>query len=255
VEAGMNAEADWWRTFFEGLFVESWLQATPEAQTRQEAEFIEKTLRLPSNGRVLDAPCGGGRHSLALAARGYRMTAIDISPQFLQAARASADEKQLAIDWHQGDMQELPWKGEFDGAFCFGNSFGYFDDEGNAAYLRAVAAGLKDGGRFVLDYPAAAEPLIFAFQERSWYEFGDLLFLRAGRYDHVSGRIYVEYSLLRGGRRETKSITQRVYTYREVVRLLEQAGFGDVEAYASPAGEPFHFRAKGLLLAATKRGS
>jgi SAM-dependent methyltransferase len=247
--------ADWWRTSFEGLAVECWLRATSEQQTHDEAEFIEKNLRLPSKGRVLDAPCGGGRHSLALAARGYRMTAIDISPQFLQAARAAANQKNVSIDWHQGDMRELPWQREFDGAFCFGNSFGYFDDEGNAAYLRAVAASLKEGGRFLLDYPAMAETLIFTFQERSWYEFGTLLFLRAGRYDHVSGRIYVDYTYHQGGRIEKMQITQRVYTYREVVRLLEQAGFRDPETYASPAGEPYKFGAKRLLLAATKRGS
>jgi SAM-dependent methyltransferase len=255
VEAGMNADADWWRTFFDGLFVEGWLQATPEEQTRIESAFIEKTLRLPPHSRVLDAPCGGGRHCLALAARGYRMTGIDISPQFLQAARASANEKQLDIDWRQGDMSELPWKQEFDGAFCFGNSFGYFDDEGNAAFLRAVAASLKDGGRFLLDYPAMAETLVFTFQERSWHELGNLLGLRAGRYDPVSGRIYVDYTFLQGSRIEKKQATQRVYTYREVCRLLEQAGFGELEAYASPAGEPYQFGAKLVFLAATKRGA
>ena len=37
----------------------------------------------------------------------------------------------------------------FDGAFCVGNSFGYLDDEGNAAFLRAVRAALKPGGRFI----------------------------------------------------------------------------------------------------------
>ncbi len=100
-----------------------------------------------------------------------------------------------------------------------------------------------------------AETLLFTFQERSWYEFEDILCLRAGRYDHVSGRIYVEYTFLRDGKSEKKSITQRVYTYREVVRLLEQAGFTDMEAYASPAGEPFRFGAKAFFLAATKRGS
>jgi hypothetical protein len=39
-------------------------------------------------------------------------------------------------------MRDLLWRSRFDGAFCFGNSFGYLDDEGNAAFLRAVAAAL-----------------------------------------------------------------------------------------------------------------
>jgi hypothetical protein len=35
-------------------------------------------------------------------------------------------------------MRDLPWSERFDGAFCAGNSFGYLDDEGNAAFLCAV---------------------------------------------------------------------------------------------------------------------
>jgi SAM-dependent methyltransferase len=248
----VNADKEWWRTSFAGLMVECWLRATSEEQTRQEADFIERHLRLPLGGRVLDAPCGGGRHSLALAARGYRMTGIDISEQFLQTARAAADQRQLAIDWRQGNMCELSSTQEFDGAFCFGNSFGYCDDDGNAAFLRAVAGALKAGAHFVLDYPAVAEALLPTYQERLWAEFGDFLFLRAGRYDHVSGRIHSEYTFVRGGQVEKKLGSQRVYTYREVCRLLEEAGFTDVQAYGSLTQEPFRLGAGRLFLTATK---
>jgi SAM-dependent methyltransferase len=45
--------------------------------------------------------------------------------------------------------EDLPWPARFDGAFCFGNSLGYLDDQGNEAFLNAVVAVLKPGSRLV----------------------------------------------------------------------------------------------------------
>ena len=63
-------------------------------------------------------------------------------------------------------MRDLPWRARFDGAFCLGNSFGYLDDEGNAAFLRAVAAALKPGARFVLETPMVLENLLGHIKDR-----------------------------------------------------------------------------------------
>ena len=47
---------------------------------------------------------------------------------------------------------------EFDGAFCFGNSFGYLNDEANADFLQGAFANAETGRtRFILDAPAIAE--------------------------------------------------------------------------------------------------
>src|SRR6516165_8449600 len=124
----MNAPNEWWRTFFSGTSVEMWLQAIPEEQTKQEVDFIERKLKVSPPARLLDVPCGGGRHALALAARGYAITGVDISPDFLNAARTGAAKRLVQVAWEQRDMRDLPWVEEFDGASCFGNSFGYQDE-------------------------------------------------------------------------------------------------------------------------------
>ena len=61
-ESAMTAAEEWARDFFTGTFVELWLQATPQGQTRQEADFLEKVFGLPAGASLLDVPCGGGRH-------------------------------------------------------------------------------------------------------------------------------------------------------------------------------------------------
>jgi SAM-dependent methyltransferase len=48
--------------------------------------------------RALDVACGGGRHALAAAVHGYRVTAVDYARPALVALRAAAAARGLAID-------------------------------------------------------------------------------------------------------------------------------------------------------------
>src|SRR5437764_454779 len=108
----------------------------PPAVTCADADFIEKALNVAPGARLLDVPCGNGRHSIELTRRGYRMTGIDLSQEFLDAARASG----VDAEWRFGDMRDLKLETEqFDGAFCFGNSFCYLDFVNANAFLKSVA--------------------------------------------------------------------------------------------------------------------
>jgi SAM-dependent methyltransferase len=219
----LTVQSNWWEHFFEGVSVDLWLQAVPPEHTQREAELLTRVLAVPHHAELLDVPCGGGRLSLALAAQGYRMTGVDISSEFLHYAR-SADAAD-SVRWEQRDMRDLPWQVRFDGAFCYGNSFGYLDDEGNAAFLWSVAAALKPGARFVLETPMVLENLLRHIQDRAWWQVGDLRLLVVNQYDHTTGRIDIEYTFVSDGRVEVRHGSHRAYTYRQLVELLEAAGF------------------------------
>jgi SAM-dependent methyltransferase len=243
---------EWWQTFFSGLTVEWWLLAATAEQTRQEVDFIMDSLDVPAPARLLDVPCGGGRHCLALAEEGYDMTGVDISTDFLAAARGHSLKQPDKVRWEQREMRDLPWPAEFDGAYTFGNSFGYLDDAGNADFLKSVATALKPGARFVLETGYVTETLLPVLQERSWYPMGDILLLSQRRYDPVEGRLHVEYTTIRGPQVEKRSMSARVYSYREMVGLLEDAGFGAVLGYGSLTREPFRLGSRQALFIGTK---
>ena len=141
----MRADADWFENFFTGLIVDFWRAAMPPEATRAEADFFEKILDAPPGGRLLDVPCGDGRLAVELAGRGYRVTGVDISEDFLTAARERTGQSGLALEWRRSDMRDLPWDKEFDAAFCGGSSFGFLGDEGDFDFLRAVARTLVPG--------------------------------------------------------------------------------------------------------------
>src|ERR1044072_4137051 len=122
---------NWWENFFQGITLDFWRAAISEEFTRAEADFIEKQLQLPSAAKVLDVPCGNGRLSIQLAARGFKLTGVDIASEFIAEARTKAAENKVTVDWRERDMRELP-TGEVEGGVCFGNSFGHLEDDENA---------------------------------------------------------------------------------------------------------------------------
>jgi SAM-dependent methyltransferase len=202
--------------------------------------------------RLLDVPCGHGRLALPLAARGYRVTGVDISRDLLSAARRSGETAGLAVDWRRGDMRAISETAAYDGAFCAGNSFGYFDDEGNAAFLRAVSRALVPGRRFVLDSGWTAECLFPNFRDSIEAETGGLRFLAENRYEPETGRVENRFTVSRGEETVTRLASHRAYACREILGLLRGAGMEVVETFGSLDEEPFRLGARRLLAVARK---
>ncbi len=249
----MNAPSNWYERFFSGLAVQFWQAIASDETTGSEADFLVKHLRLSPGSRVLDAPCGAGRLSLALSERGAIVTGVDISEEFLAAARRSSHERGLAISWRQADMRDLPWTGGFDAAFCFGNSFGYLDDRGNQAFLEAVARALAACGRLAIDYGQSAESVLPRWEPRLEVEIKGFRFLEENRYDFLAGRVENRYVISRGQETEEKLASQRVYTVCEMARGLSAAGFEILEIFGSAREDPFTLGAQNLVIVAQKR--
>jgi SAM-dependent methyltransferase len=249
----MSVSTDWWSRFFTGPVVESWRRALPPEHTRAEAVFLEEALGLRSGSRVLDVPCGHGRISIELAARGARVSGIDISTDAIAIAREEAAARGLDVGFEVRDMRDLPFEAELDAAFCFGNSFGYLDDAGNALYLERVAGALKPGGRFAMDTGYVAESLLPRLDRRAWYEMGGMTVLAGRSYDPRSGRLEVEYRyILEEGKVNIRTASSRIHTCREVVGLFERAGFREVECFGSIDRRPFELGSPTLILTATR---
>jgi len=245
---------EWWRTFFSETIVDFWKKVYDESRTKAEADFIQGELNIPPGAAILDVPCGEGRLTRELASRGYGMTGVDLSLPFLDQARASAAEKRLDIRWEHRDMRDLPWHAAFDGAFCFGNSFGYLDDEGNAEFLRAAVRAMKPGARFVLDAGLTTEMLLPRMRDREWMRVGNYLFLEENNYDHAEGRFNTDYTIIRDGQMETKSGSHRIYTYRELIHLMRSAGFSSIQSFGSLARDPFTISSPQLFLVGKVEG-
>lgn len=242
----------WYETFFQGVALDFWNKAIPPEQTRLEADFLASELKLPAGGRVLDIPCGSGRHSLELAARGYQVTGVDLSKEQIEEAARRSAQTGLSIEWVGADMKKLSRAGEFDGVFCMGNSFGYLEPADNREFIAAVSRALKPGGRFVMDTGMAAESLLPRLKEREWAPVDDILFLEENRYHLEESCVETIYTFVRKGETTVRSGVQWIYTLRELRGLLAQEGLRVEAVYQGVDRAPFALAAPYLILSAEK---
>src|SRR5262249_52383455 len=162
-------------------------------------------------------------------------------------ARRGAQAEGLPASFEKRDMRDLPWPAAFHHAFCLGNSFAYFEDAGNRAYLKAVHGILKPGGVFILETALAAECVHAQQFQRAWYSLADLYFLHETRYEPETGRLISSYKLIQDGRMETAQAIYQVYTFRELVRMIQDAGFELMDSFGTLSKERFRLASPDLF--------
>jgi ubiquinone/menaquinone biosynthesis C-methylase UbiE len=111
-------------------------------------ESLCEAVNLLSGSTVLDVACGNGNASLAAARRFCRVTGVDYVPALLERARERATAERLAIDFVEGDAEQLPFPdASFDVALStYGVMFA--PDQERAA--RELVRVVRPGGRIGL---------------------------------------------------------------------------------------------------------
>ena len=246
-------QPQWFETFFQGVAVEFWNRAIPPALTLAEVDFLEKTLAPPAGAHLLDIPCGSGRHMIELARRGYRMTGVDLSADFMKHARSRAEQAQIQVELRAGDMRSPDLAvASFAGAYCFGNSLPCLDRAGLVAFFAALSAAIRTGGRLVIDTGCAAESILPTLLRQRWHRFDDIIVLSQTRYVAEESRLDIDYTFIQGGSIETRPSSSYIFTTAELKRLLADAGFDVLGMAGGFAGEPFELGSPRLVLTAQR---
>lgn len=118
-----------------------------ELEGRLYAAFIKQYA--PKSEKILDVPCGWGRHHKVLREEGWEVYGLDINRYFIKRANS-----QFSGYYQVGDMRNLPYQDKaFDAVLNVGKSFGYFDELGNEECLREFYRVLREGGTLIMELP------------------------------------------------------------------------------------------------------
>ena len=256
----MTIPSNWYENFFHGVSLDLWRKVISPEQTKAEADFLIKTLECEAGSHLLDVPCGNGRLSLELALRGYRVTGLDISEEFIQEATArvippadaGGTDLTAPVEFLLGNMRNIAGEAIYDGAFCFGNSFGFLAYSDMESFLSGVVRALKAGARFVIETGMAAESIIPKFEAETSHQIEDILLTIKEQYLAGESCVDSEYIFERDGKSESRKAKHWIYTAAEIRRMLERAGFEVLNLYGSLKLEPFVLGADELFVIARK---
>ena len=220
------------KQWFEEIFDEDYLHTLPfmtPQQTEREVAFLLDALELPQGGRVLDIGCGYGRHAMEIAARGHRTVGLDLSLPLLIRATDAARRVGVNVDFVHGDMRDMTFDAEFEGAYCYFTTFGYFDDDTNRRVAAGICRSLKPGGRFVLDL-INRDYLVGDLPPRVWWQGDGCVVLEEVDFNYFTSRLQVQRQIiLEDGRQLEQEISIRAYSLHEIGKVLHHAGFRVLE--------------------------
>ena len=255
----MTIPANWYENFFHGISLDLWRKAISPEHTRREGDFLVKALKCEAGAHLLDVPCGNGRLSFELTGRGYLVTGVDISEEFIKEAQSNAARASTANTggtpvprFILGDMSRIEGKAIYDGAYCFGNSFGFLDYAHMESFLSGVARALKPGARFVVETGMAAESILTKFEAETSHQIEDILCIIKEQYLADVSCIDTEYVFERNGEVESRKAKHWIYTVAEIRRMLERAGFEVLNVYGSLKFEPYVLGSEELFVIARR---
>jgi SAM-dependent methyltransferase len=97
-------------------------------------------------GRVLDAGCGTGEHTLLAASAGADALGVDLSPLAIERAREKAAARGIKARFEVADALNLADLGLAFDTIIDSGLFHVFDDVDRARYVESLASVLRPGG-------------------------------------------------------------------------------------------------------------
>jgi ubiquinone/menaquinone biosynthesis C-methylase UbiE len=210
-------------------------------------------LALPVGSRMLDVPCGQGRHAHLLAESGYDVDGLDYSTDLLSVARRRGTGGNLR--YTLGDMRKMParWTRRFDAVLNLFTSFGFFaHPSDDARVIGEFARVLKPGGILVW-HGGSRDGVMARFLARDWWTSADgTLFAQEREFDPLSGVLTVHSTWRKGAKKGMREHRLRLYTANRLSELCADAGLVVEQAYEGFNDRAMRRTSSEMLLVARK---
>lgn len=216
-----------------------------------EMPFLQNQLKEARGTHLLDAACGTGMHTIALAKAGFAAAGADLSAGMVERARQNAQTAETSIRFEQAGFGQLSpvFGGEtFDAVLCLGNSLPHLlTPEELSTALADFAKCLKPGGVVLIQNRNF--DMVMKNRQR-WMEpqsarEGDAEWIFQRFYDfEPNGLLTFNVTTLhrvgKGNWQQSISSAQlRPLLSAEMRPAMESAGYKSVTFYGDMSGSPF----------------
>ena len=223
-----SGEAWWSGGFFNESYIELFKSLGKFDNTSCEIAQILELLQLTPPAKILDVPCGFGRHSSLLSQRGFEVVGVDLCESFLKNAKKQDCNGRYILS----DMRFIPENG-FDAVLNLWTSFGYLGSkEEDQRALCAWVDALKLGGQLLIETTDLERAM---FENRSGQEAISYKETKVNGVEECSKFYWEkqrgEVSYTFNG--ESRSCIVRIYTQEELIEMLKPVGMEVVGVYGS----------------------
>lgn len=249
----MTRSGEWWQSYFDASYLTEYAPIFDLQRDRHEVARLIELLALPSGARVLDLPCGQGRHAHLLAEAGFDVDGVDYSADLLSVAKRRGTGRTLR--YTRADMRKLParWTGRFDAVVNLFTSFGFFTDPADdARTIAEVARVLAPGGVFVF-HAGSRDGVMARFLTRDWWRTPDGTTITQERsFDPLSGQLTIETTSAGPSAFEAREHRIRLYTATRIAELCAAVGLTVTGAYDGWRDRPLTRKSGEMLIVAHK---
>lgn len=248
-----SQSAEWWQSYFDSQYLLEYEPLFALERDRQEVARLIDLLGLPAGSRILDVPCGQGRHAHLFAEAGFDVDGFDYSKELL--VRAKRRGTGALLRYTRGDMRQLPvrWKGRFAAVLNLFTSFGFFaQPSDDRRVIHEFARVLQPGGVLVW-HGGSRDGVMARFLERDWWKSGDgTLIAQERAFDPLSGQltVYTTWSGPSGSGEREHHI--RLYTPTRLAELCAEAGLIVEAAFDGFSPRDLSRRSSEMLVVARK---
>ncbi|MEM2261367.1 MAG: class I SAM-dependent methyltransferase [Ignisphaera sp.] len=219
------------------------------------ARGIAKQLMLLGidKGRILDVGCGTGRIALPLAELGYNVIGIDISPSYIEIARARMVSKGLEnrAEFIVCDARELdqctskysPFNAIL---FVWSSVIGYYDEDTDIKVLTNARKIVGENGVLIIvdsinrDYMLMLHNIV---GETTWfYDYHFYVVVERSLFNPVTSEVMIKHSFYRKDGKnliflDEAHFKMRIYSLNELVYIAKKAGWCLYRVLRDVAGE------------------
>ena len=215
-------------------------------------------------GPLLDLACGTGRMALRMAALGYQVTGVDITPEMIARARQKAAQQAVSIEWVVADARTFHLQKQFSFIYMLENVFQFFltrvDQE---AMLARVHEHLLPEGCFLFETRNPSPRNLFELRRPEGEKFttpdgGQLVITEQQHYDPMTQIQHYARHLTflhpRGQQEEKTLHTALRYVFpQEMEALLFYNGFQIRSCYGNWQQEPLTASSPSMIYVCQRR--